>query len=70
MIAINRHTGLVAYERKLPTTVNAPLAIAGRTLIIPAGGPGSRRSLAPQVVAYALSGTVGVAAHRRRASRG
>jgi len=54
MFAIDRHTGRIAYRRKLPTTVNAPLAIAGRTVIIPAGGPGKGRSLAPQVVAYAL----------------
>jgi glucose dehydrogenase len=57
MIAIDRRTGRIAYERKLPTTVNAPLAIAGRTVIIPAGGPGKGRSLAPQVVAYTLKGT-------------
>ncbi|MGZ4250016.1 MAG: outer membrane protein assembly factor BamB family protein [Solirubrobacteraceae bacterium] len=30
MFAIDRHTGRIAYRRKLPTTVNAPLAIAGR----------------------------------------
>jgi alcohol dehydrogenase (cytochrome c) len=34
LIALNRRTGAIAYQRKLPTTANAPIAIAGeiRTL--------------------------------------
>jgi outer membrane protein assembly factor BamB len=54
MLAIDRDTGKIAYKRKLPTTTNAPIAIAGRTVIVPAGGAGKRRSVNPQVVAYKL----------------
>jgi alcohol dehydrogenase (cytochrome c) len=54
LLAIDRRTGKIAYERKVPTTVNAPIAIAGATVIVPAGGPGKRRSVDPQVVAYTL----------------
>jgi outer membrane protein assembly factor BamB len=54
LLAIDRDTGKVAYKRKLPTTTNAPIAIAGHTVIIPAGDAGKRRSVDPQVVAYKL----------------
>jgi alcohol dehydrogenase (cytochrome c) len=54
LLAIDRRTGKIDYERKVPTTVNAPIAIAGPTVIVPAGGPGKRRSVDPQVVAYTL----------------
>ena len=57
MLAIDRDTGKIAYKRKLPTTTNAPIAIAGRTVIVPAGDAGKRRSVDPQVVAYTLSRT-------------
>ena len=54
LLAIDRDTGKIAYTRKLPTTTNAPIAIAGRTVIVPAGDAGKRRSVNPQVVAYKL----------------
>jgi outer membrane protein assembly factor BamB len=54
LLAIDRSTGKIAYKRKLPTTTNAPIAIAGRTVIGPAGDAGKRRSVDPQVVAYTL----------------
>ncbi|MFI5038939.1 MAG: PQQ-binding-like beta-propeller repeat protein, partial [Solirubrobacterales bacterium] len=54
LLAIDRDTGKIAYQRKVPTTTNAPIAIAGRTLIVPAGDAGKRRSVNPQVVAYKL----------------
>jgi outer membrane protein assembly factor BamB len=53
LIALNRATGAIVYRRQLPTSTNAPVAIAGNTIIVPAGGPkASTRSGDPQVVAY------------------
>jgi glucose dehydrogenase len=64
LLALNRATGAIVYRQKLPTSANAPIAIAGNTVIVPAGGPttssGSGNPLAPasggdgnpQVVAY------------------
>jgi outer membrane protein assembly factor BamB len=55
LLAFNRHTGKLVYQRKLPTTTNAPIAIAGRTIVIPDGGIiGRNPSKDPQVVAYTL----------------
>jgi outer membrane protein assembly factor BamB len=54
VLAIDRDTGKIAFSRKLPTTTNAPIAIAGRTVILPAGDVGKRRRVNPQVVAYTL----------------
>ena len=53
LVALNRRTGMIVLERKLPTTSNSPIAIAGNTLIVPAGGvTGRKQSRDPQVVAY------------------
>jgi outer membrane protein assembly factor BamB len=53
LIALNRATGRIVYRRQLPTSTNSPIAIAGNTVIVPAGGPKtSTRSGDPQVVAY------------------
>ncbi len=55
LIALNRRSGAIAFRLKLPTSVNAPIAIAGRTVLVPAGGIGGRvggRSRDPQLVAY------------------
>ncbi|MBV9803551.1 MAG: PQQ-binding-like beta-propeller repeat protein [Solirubrobacterales bacterium] len=55
LIALNRRTGAVVYRRQLPTSANSPIAIAGRTVIVPAGGPlTATGSGSPQVVAYRL----------------
>ena len=55
LIALNRRTGAIVYRRHLPTTTNSPIAIAGNTVIVPAGGPrSSTRGGHPQVVAYTL----------------
>jgi outer membrane protein assembly factor BamB len=55
LIALNRHTGRIAYRLKLPTTTNSPIAIAGHTVLVPAGGVAGRRgSRNPQVVAYTV----------------
>jgi alcohol dehydrogenase (cytochrome c) len=53
LIALNRDTGAVVYRRELPTSANSPIAVAGNTVIVPAGGAVSRRARGDaQVVAY------------------
>jgi outer membrane protein assembly factor BamB len=55
LIALDRRTGAVVYRRQLPTSTNSPIAIAGNTVIVPAGGPiTSTGGGDPQVVAYAV----------------
>ncbi len=52
LLALNRRTGAIIYRRKLPTSTNAPIAIAGHTVLVPAGGPAAKASRDPQLVAY------------------
>jgi hypothetical protein len=55
LIALSRDTGAIVYHRRLPTTSNAPIAIAGHTVLVPAGGISGKRlgtSRNPQLVAY------------------
>jgi glucose dehydrogenase len=55
LIALNRQTGAIVYRSRLPTTTNAPIAIAGHTVLVPAGGiTGRGPSKNPQLVAYTL----------------
>jgi outer membrane protein assembly factor BamB len=59
LIALNRSTGAIIYRRQLPTSTNSPIAIAGNTLIVPAGSPLTRAIVRgggahPQIVAYAV----------------
>jgi outer membrane protein assembly factor BamB len=55
LIALSRRTGTIVYRRQLPTSTNSPIAIAGNTVIVPAGGPITRRGGGnPQVVAYTV----------------
>ncbi len=39
LIALNRTTGAIVYRHQLPTSTNAPLVVAGNTVIVSAGGP-------------------------------
>jgi outer membrane protein assembly factor BamB len=39
LIALDRTTGAIVYRRRLPTSANAPIAVAGNAVIVPAGGP-------------------------------
>jgi alcohol dehydrogenase (cytochrome c) len=57
LIALNRATGAIVDRLKLPTSTNAPIAIAGNTVVVPAGGlktGATAKRGHPQVVAYRL----------------
>jgi outer membrane protein assembly factor BamB len=56
LIALNRTTGAIVYQHALPTTTNSPIAIAGNTVLVPAGGPGGSAQGGgnPQLVAYTV----------------
>jgi len=57
LIALNRNTGAIVYRRRLPTSTNSPIAIAGDSVIVPAGGPVTSAHHGggdPQVVAYTV----------------
>jgi outer membrane protein assembly factor BamB len=56
LIALNRSTGAIVFRRQLPTSANSPIAIAGNTVLVPAGGPATTGTTSgnPQVVAYTV----------------
>jgi outer membrane protein assembly factor BamB len=57
LIALNRSTGAIVYQRKLPTTTNSPIAVAGNAILVPAGAPGASAKggvPSPQLVAYTV----------------
>ena len=56
LIALNRGTGAIVYQHRLPTSANAPLAIAGNTILVPAGGPSlfGPKGGSPQLIAYTV----------------
>lgn len=56
LIAFNRATGSIVYQHKLPTSTNAPLAIAGNTVLVPAGASSvfGASGGTPQLVAYTV----------------
>jgi glucose dehydrogenase len=57
LIALNSTTGAIVYRHQLPTSTNAPLAIAGNTVLIPAGAPRTSKAKPrgkPQLVAYTV----------------
>jgi len=55
LLAFNRSTGAIVFNRLLPEATNAPIAIAGNTVIVPDGGPsGPKQSAASQIVAYSI----------------
>ena len=58
LIALNRATGAIVYRKALPTTTNAPLAVFGNTVLVPAGGPETSAKGGggnPQLAAYTVS---------------
>src|SRR5215469_8293903 len=56
LIALNRDTGAIVYQHKLPTSANAPLAIAGNAILVAAGGPDlyGPKGGSPQMVVYTV----------------
>ena len=56
LIALNRTNGAIVYQHKLPTSANAPIAIAGNAILVPAGGPSlfGPKGGSPQLVAYTI----------------
>ena len=61
LIAMNTATGAIVYRHQLPTSTNAPLVVAGNTVIVSAGDPFTGPPLTrqpgggqPQVVAYTV----------------
>jgi outer membrane protein assembly factor BamB len=57
LLALNRDTGAIVYRQQLPTSTNAPIAIAGNSVIIPAGAPVTSASGASgqaQLVSYTV----------------
>ena len=55
LVALDRSTGKIVARVTLPTSTNAGLAVAGDTVIVPAGGPQTTKGGGhPQVVAYRL----------------
>lgn len=55
LVALKRDTGAIVYRQQLPTSSNSMIAIAGNSVLVPAGGP---RTLTgghhPQLVVYTL----------------
>jgi alcohol dehydrogenase (cytochrome c) len=56
LIAMNTATGAIVYRQTLPTSTNSSIAIAGNSVLVPAGGPlaGTRRGH-PQLDVYTAS---------------
>jgi alcohol dehydrogenase (cytochrome c) len=56
LIALDRTTGAIVYQRKLPTSANAPIAIAGNSILVPAGGANvfGPKGGSPQLVVYTV----------------
>jgi outer membrane protein assembly factor BamB len=57
LIALSRATGQVVYRHQLPTSANAPIAVFGNTVLVPAGGPETGiggQGGHPQLVAYTV----------------
>jgi alcohol dehydrogenase (cytochrome c) len=55
LMALNRDTGAIVYQHQLPTSTNAPIAVFGNTILVPAGGPKTASGGGnPQLVAYTV----------------
>jgi alcohol dehydrogenase (cytochrome c) len=55
LIALNRTTGAIVYQHRLPATANSPIAVAGNTVLVPAGHPGSAKAKGTaQLLAYTV----------------
>jgi glucose dehydrogenase len=57
LLALNSTTGAIVYRHQLPTSTNAPIAIAGNTLLVPLGALKISKTKPrgkPQLVAYTV----------------
>jgi alcohol dehydrogenase (cytochrome c) len=58
LIALNRGTGAIVYRHQLPASTNAPIAVFGNTVLVPAGIPQTSTSTSSggsaQLVAYTI----------------
>jgi outer membrane protein assembly factor BamB len=56
LVALNRGTGAIVYRHQLPASANAPIAVFGNTVLVPAGAPKTSSSSdgSPQLVAYTV----------------
>jgi outer membrane protein assembly factor BamB len=57
LLGLNRSTGAIAYQRKLPTSANSPITVTSNAILVPAGGPVTSAKGgggSPQLVAYTL----------------
>jgi outer membrane protein assembly factor BamB len=56
LVALNRSTGAIVYRHSLPASTNAPIAIAGNAIVVPAGGSTvlGGKGGSPQVVTYTV----------------
>ena len=57
LLALDRATGAIVYRRQLPAPTNAPIAIAGNTVLVPIGAPATSKTKPrgkPQLVAYTV----------------
>jgi outer membrane protein assembly factor BamB len=56
LVALNRSTGAIVYRHSLPASTNAPIAIAGNAIVVPAGGSTvfGAKGGSPQVVTYTV----------------
>ena len=57
LLALNRTTGAIVYRHQLPSSTNAPIAIAGNTVLVPLGALKISKTKPrgkPQLVAYTV----------------
>jgi outer membrane protein assembly factor BamB len=58
LVALNRSTGAIVFQKKLPTSANSPIAVTGNAILVPAGGPvasaSGKGAGSPQLVAYTV----------------
>ncbi|GAB3611408.1 PQQ-dependent methanol/ethanol family dehydrogenase [Humibacter ginsengiterrae] len=60
LLALDRTTGAVIYRHELPASTNAPIAVFGNTVLIPAGAPKTTSGAqgAAQLIAYTVRSSV------------
>jgi outer membrane protein assembly factor BamB len=58
LVALNSGTGAIVYQHQLPASTNSPITVFGNTVLVPAGGPPTAKSLSSggkaQLVAYTV----------------